>query len=202
MKTKDTIKKSHEIEGILNVVSQVSSIPDINTLGTIANELFMLVVTIVSDIKRDSNLCIQFTQTCGTIISNVQNYIQIEVLEAMLQQVNQCADEEQAFILLQIMAHCATFYTASNSNDFIIMNFIKSLMDMNQKMNTESSLLVARILVKVLDNHNNLAHLSQSGSWREGIIIFMIFKKLLIILRLHWSQQNPHPDHCENKVAP
>lgn len=173
VRSKDTIKKSHEIEGILNVVSQVSSISDTNTLGTIANELFMLVVSIVADIKSNSSLCSQFTQTCGTIISNVQNYIQIEVLESMLQQVNQCEDEKQAFILLQIMAHCCTFYKASNTNDYMIMNFIKSLIELSQqkKMSSEGSLLVGRMLVKVLDNNGNVQALSRGGSWRESSLI-------------------------------
>ena len=173
VRSNDTIKKSHEIEGILNVVSQVSSISDTNTLGTIANELFMLVVSIVADIKSNSSLCSQFTQTCGTIISNVQNYIQIEVLESMLQQVNQCEDEKQAFILLQIMAHCCTFYKASNTNDYMIMNFIKSLIELSQqkKMSSEGSLLIGRMLVKVLDNNGNVQTLSRGGSWRESGLI-------------------------------
>ena len=148
----------------MNVVSRVSNIPDINTLGTIANELFMLIVSLVVDIKSE-RLRSQFVATCGTIISNVQNYIQLEVLESMLAHLDEIKQVEQKLILLQIMAHCATFYECSSTNDFTIMNFVKSLLEMDHQSGPDGALHVARILVKVLDNHGNVADLSQNGSW-------------------------------------
>ena len=82
---------------------------------------------------RDSVLCAKYIQTSGVICSNLQNYIQIEVLGYILEEVAKSNQPSKICILLQIMAHCSTFFKPTKENEQVILNScVRPLLELSQ----------------------------------------------------------------------
>ena len=95
---------------------------------------------------RDSVLCSKYINTSGVICSNLQNYIQIEVLGYILEEVAKSNQPSKVVILLQIMAHCSTFFKPTKENEQVILNtFVQPLLELSKNK-------VAKRLVKT-GNH-------------------------------------------------
>lgn len=181
VRKKNFEKQYEEIGGILHVVSEVCVIPGINSLGSIAQELFIIIADSISNMPRDSVLCSKYIKTSGVICSNLQNYIQIEVLGYILEEVAKSVQASKVSILLQIMAHCSTFFKPTKENEQVILNsFVRPLLELSQDkaqvLETDEVLLIGRMITKVLDHQSNLPSLSRSGSWRSQVVELSLAK--------------------------
>lgn len=87
---KDQFKNEKAVyikKGILRVVGEISKIPEKNIMGTIAPELVAIISRGLDEGNIDPDLQDAYINTCGIIVNHLEDFVQIEVLQNMVDRV-------------------------------------------------------------------------------------------------------------------
>ena len=87
---KDQFKNEKAVyikKGILRVVGEISKIPEKNIMGTIAPELVAIISRGLDEGSIDPDLQDAYINTCGIIVNHLEDFVQIEVLQNMVDRV-------------------------------------------------------------------------------------------------------------------
>ena len=87
---KDQFKNEKAVyikKGILRAVGEISKIPEKNIMGTIAPELVAIISRGLDEGNIDPDLQDAYINTCGIIVNHLEDFVQIEVLQNMVDRV-------------------------------------------------------------------------------------------------------------------
>jgi hypothetical protein len=114
-------KKIFIKKAILNVVSEIATIPDKNIMGTIGAELIAIIIRGIDCNNLDPQLIDQYVITCRVIISHLEDFVQIEILQNMIDSLPKMTNVSP---LLQAIHHSCSSFKPTKENELAIFGSI------------------------------------------------------------------------------
>jgi len=170
---KDQFKNEKAVyikKGILRVVGEISKIPEKNIMGTIAPELVAIISRGLDEGNIDPDLQDAYINTCGIIVNHLEDFVQIEVLQNMVDRVLKVRHVSP---IVLAVSHSFTIIIEESGNESgIIASIVFPLLQVSKArendLTSDDRLIIGKILLSAIDMNKNISHLSRSGSWGDA----------------------------------